>query len=126
MPDTLQVVYYIVATIGAVGSIAASVLAWNAKQAVKGAVTAAAAAKVDPLEKEVFLLRDRVRTVEQALAALPTQNVVHAIEISLTRIEGQLKETAARLAAVSESAGSAMTACERIEGFFLQRGMTKG
>lgn len=102
--DLLQIAYYIIATVAAFGSIGAGALAWSAKQAAKNATTAAAAARVEPLEARVVVLekenvqfRERQRAMERELAAVPTKEALGEIKVEMARIGGAVEAVRAKV-----------------------------
>lgn len=130
LSPALQLGYYVVATLGALGSIVAGVWAWSAKQAIKTARIAEAAAQVPVLqekladaEKELGGHRERIRALEKLAASAPTERMFADIHTIIARLEGKIDTAAVRTENAAKSADAALAATERIEGFFLAKGV---
>jgi hypothetical protein len=119
--ETLQLVYTAAAIVSTVVSGVACALAWHARQAVRGARIADAAAKVTPLERELGGLRDRVRDLEQRISAQPTVAMVHDIQLAIAELKGQMLAIGGEVKSANASAEAARAATDRIEQFFLKK-----
>lgn len=107
---------------GVVAAVAA-VIAWTARQAVKDARTTEAAAKVAPLEKQVEDLRGRLRALEDKVHAQPTTEMVHAIQLTIAEIKGQLMVIGSEVKSIAASAAASTEATNRLEEFFIAKGL---
>lgn len=107
---------------GIVAGVAAF-LAWNARQAVKDARTTEAAAKVAPLEQKVEELRGRLRALEDKVHAQPTTEMVHAIQLTIAEVKGQLMVIGSEVKSIAASAAASTEATNRLEEFFIARGL---
>lgn len=121
--EAAQLVYYVLAVLSTGVSTIAGVLAWNARQAVKSARVADSAAQVPALKQEIDHLRARLRDLENTVTAQPTVEMVHAIQLALAELKGQIGMIGGEVKAAASSANSAMEATNRLEEFFIAKGL---
>lgn len=125
-----QLLYLAVSAVNLAVGMAAGALAWHARRAVAQANIAAAAAQVpalgrrlDETEKELALHRSRLREAEQKIAAAPTERMFADLHTLLERLEGKINVVSERTTAAIKSSDAAQEACNRIEGFFVEKGI---
>jgi hypothetical protein len=130
--EALRLLGYVVSIAGGAGGGVAAVWAWGAKKAVANANLAAAAARVEPLEKrvgdserEMERTRERLRLLEKVAAEVPTREMFANIHTLLERLEGKINTNTVRTESAAKSADAAMEACNRIEGFFIEKGVAR-
>jgi len=128
--ETLRIASFVIAILSTIGTIIAAIWAWGAKKAVQSANLAAAAGQVPALKEQIDKQhaeladqRHRLREMERALAAKPTVEMVHRIELALSKLEGRIESYSTELRSVSKAADASIEACNRMEQFFVEKGI---
>jgi hypothetical protein len=65
-------------------------------------------------------LADRLTRVEAQLAQMPDKETVHRVEVTVARMEGDVKAQGATMMAIGESVKAATASVQRIESYMLE------
>ncbi|MEJ0012808.1 MAG: DUF2730 family protein [Bauldia sp.] len=115
-------------------AIAVSVFAWNIylqRSGVRQSALDKVNARVDQVEAERAAdanngresrekVVERLTALEQQLQHMPDKDTVHRLELSVTRMEGDVKAQSATMVALSENVKAAVQSSLRVETYMLE------